>query len=372
MKIVKGIGFFILALLIFAGFAYPFIAVPAKHEAKARRMTEARIESGSLAVDQSYVEESVRDAVTSNLDGIFRTAFIVAAAVASVIFLIALRPPHDCGGVNWFNPIGLVFTAAISLAMSVLICLAVKSSSAKAAAEFGVFVNRLSSSLTFENNKLLLMLIAPAVLEIVFRGFIFSCLERIHPIAAIVICPVLYAVAAYIAVAGYMKWSVSSTAAAECAALVALFIGLIHSVLTWRLRSGIPAVLSHILMAYSAAGVSSFCEKGGMTLPGAAVILGLLLAAFIAVFTFGAKKFPFLAYDFPLSKHHEKMRGLLYASGPIELPKLGGKKKKAPENKETEAVVPADEKPAKKLAAKGKKILDGIKLPSAKRSKKNR
>ncbi|MBO4563218.1 MAG: CPBP family intramembrane metalloprotease [Clostridia bacterium] len=372
MKVLKAIGFFILALLVFAGFAYPFSSVPARHEAKAREMTEARIESGSLAVDQSYVDQSVREAVTSNLDSIFRTAFILAAAVAALIFFISLRPPHDCGGINWFNPIALVFVAAIPLAMSAVICLALKAYPSQAVTEFGIFVEKLSSGLTFEKFGLFALLFVPVVLEVVFRGFIFSYLERIHPIVAIVLCPVLYALAAYFIVYNYMSRSVVSTAAAGCALFTALGVGLVHSVMTWRLRSLIPAVLSHLIMAFSASRVAAFCDKGSLSLPAAAVILGVLIAAFIAVFTFGAKKFPFLAYDFPFAKHHKAMYDRLYATGPIALPKFGGRKKASEkkENKETAAVVPAEEKKAKKTSAKLGNILNGIKLPGAKRTNK--
>lgn len=313
-KVLKGIGFFILAVIVFMGFVYPFSLVPKVYEDRAREMTLARIENGSIAVKESYIEESVRDAVLGNIETIFTTAFYIAAAVALVIYLLSIRPPHDAGGINLFNPIGLVFVFAISILLPIVAGLAISGSSSKSASDFMLIVRNLTSGFTFENNKLLLMILVPVTLEVVFRGIIFSYLEKIHFSVAIVLSTAMYAAAAYLAVGSYAKTAFGNADAAYCAMLVAVLIGVVESVITWRLRSGIPAVLSHIMMAYTSLKFYETISSGSVKLVPMAILLAVALAAFVFVFTFLPKKTKVFAYDFPFTKHHEWMHKWLYES----------------------------------------------------------
>lgn len=346
LKVLKCIGFFVLAVAVFMGFVYPFSFVPKVYENRAREMTLERVENGSIAVKESYIEESVRDAVVGNIETIFTTAFWIAAAVALVIYLISVRPPHDCGGINWFNPIGLVFVAAVSVLLPLVAGLAIKNSSAKGAADFLMLVRGLTSDFTFGDKKLFLMVLIPVTLEVVFRGIIFSYLERIHFSVAIVLSTLMYGAAAYLAVGSYTKIATGSADAAVCAMLVAVLIGAVEGVFTWRLRSGIPAVLSHIMIAYTAQKFFGTVNSGSVHLVPMAILLVLTVAVFVFVFTFLPKKVKVFAYDFPFHKHHEWMNKWLYES-----------KKKSEENDggKASAEKPSEKKSADKKSADKKK-----------------
>ena len=311
MKLLKCFGFFVLALLVFIGFVYPFHAIPQRFETKALEMAEQRTASSEITIDERYIKQSVNEAMLGNLDSIFKTSCIVAAAVALAIYCLSIRPPHDCGGINLFNPLYLILVAVISILTGIGLGMALRSQTGESVNGFMQFVNSLSGNLSFGENRLLLLVIVPAALELIFRGIIFSYLEKIHFSAAIVLSSLLYAVAAYFIVGSYTKWSAGSVEPAMTALWTALVSGVVHSIITWRLRSVIPAVFSHVLMAYMANDISSICEKG--SIPFAAVVAALVvfLAVFILLHTLFSKKCAVFAYDFPLTKHHDRMNNWL-------------------------------------------------------------
>ena len=328
--ILKRIGFLLLAALVFVGFVYPFFVVPDRYEEKARAMTDERIAEGGIEVDPVYIEESVNDAMKGSLFNIFREALILAAASALVVFCLSIRPPHDCGGINLFNPIYLIFTAltAVLTCASVHAVLAAQEASVTEA--FGQFVENVTGG---DVKRLLFAVMIPLVLELVFRGVIFSYLEKIHFSVALIVSPVLYAAAAYLIVGAYSKWSLGTDSPAMIAFWIALGIGFVNGVITWRLRSVIPAVLAHLFMVWSAPHVVAFCDSHGVAPAAALIALGVTLAVFVLLPMLFGKKVKVLAYDFPLTKHHEWMNGWLY----------GLRKKKA---EKTAEEAPAEEKPA--------------------------
>lgn len=311
MKVIKCLGFFLLAVVVFMGFVLPFSIVPKSFEGKARAMALERAEKGSLAVKDSYIDESVNDAVRDNIFLIFKTAFIISAVAALVIYCLSLRAPHDCGGLNWFNPLGLIFAAGISVLTALTVGLLLKSSSSASAAEFTAFMLKLTGSLTYQGNRLLFIIMVPIVLEAVFRGIIFSYLEKIHFTVGIVLSTLAYAIAAYLAVGSYMKWSTGSSAAGLFAAMIAAVIGFAESITVWQLRSVIPAMLSHIFIAYSARQMQGYIAAGKISLPVAAIALLAVLALMVLVFGVLGKKVKVLACDFPLTKHHGRMENWL-------------------------------------------------------------
>ncbi len=342
VKVLKCIGFFILAVIVFMGFVYPFSLVPKLYEDRAREMTLERIENGSIAVKESYIEESVHDAVVGNIKTIFTTAICIAMAVAFIVYLLSVRPPHDCGGINWFNPIGLVFVAAISALLPLVVGLAVINSPSKGALQFMLLVRSLTYNFSFGDKRFFLMILIPAALEIIFRGIIFSYLEKIHFSVAIVLSTLMYGAAAYLAVGSYMKIAVGSTDAALCAMLVAIVIGAVEAVITWRLRSGIPAILSHIMISCTSLTFFNTVSARSVSLVPMAILLVAVLAVFVLVFTFLPKKVKVFAHDWPLQKHHEWMNKWLY-----------GPKKKAEENAEEEK--PKEKAPEKSSEKKAEK-----------------
>ncbi|MCR5808446.1 MAG: CPBP family intramembrane metalloprotease [Clostridiales bacterium] len=361
MKALKSVGFLLLAALVFVGFNYPFFAVPNKFEKETRELTLARIESGSMAVDEAYVNESVKEAMVPRLPGIYRTAFILAAAAAAIVFCISIRPPHDCGGFNLFNPLALIPIAAISVLTGAVISLVLSKVTGQSVSEFRELAAKLTTDFTYGSDKLLLMILVPAALEIVFRGFIFSFLERIHPLIAIVLCPVLYAVTVGSIATGYARWSIGSVEAAKTAMIIALGIGFVHSLLTWRFRSGIPAVLSHILIAYSAGFAVKNAENGSLAFT--AALLFLLLAAVMILPSLLGGRIRVLAYDFPFTKHHKSMNKWLF----------GTKKRRRKHAGKAAAAKPA-EKPAEQepKTKSGKRFGSGVKGKSVKRPHTNR
>lgn len=330
MKLLKIIGSILLAALAFVAFVYPFDAVPLHFESHAREMTESRIEKSGAEVDASYVDESVRDAMTSNLGTVYRTAFILAAAAALVVFLICVRPPHDCGGINLFNPFALILVALIAVLTSLTVGLLIKGYGGAKADEFTELIKSISA--LFGDGRLWLVVLIPAALEIVFRGVIFSFLERVHPVAAIVLCPILYAAAVFAMLASYANWAPVTRSAMYCGVCAAFAVGLIMSLITWRLRSGIPAVAAHILIAWSAGRVQGFVDSGSVGFIVSAIVLAVVTAAFLLLPRLFAKKARIFAYDFPFEKHHAKMNDWLYG----ESKKTRRKAKKSAEADEGE------------------------------------
>ena len=90
MKVLKAIGFFLLAALVFAGFITAYSTVPTRFEESAREITLERLEKSGTVVDQNYVEESIRKAVHENLHTIYRTAILVSLAVALLLCMLCL------------------------------------------------------------------------------------------------------------------------------------------------------------------------------------------------------------------------------------------------------------------------------------------
>ncbi len=311
MKFLKCLGFFLLAVLVFFGFVVPFFMVPRSYENKARELAEARVANAASPVDQHYIDESVNDAMTGDINNIFKTCAIIGAAAALIVFCFSLRAPHDCGGLNLFNPIYLVFIALISILTSVSLSLFFGAHQSAQAEGFLMFVRDVSRA--FADKQLILMLLVPAVLELIFRGVIFSYLEKIHFSVAMVLSTVAYAVAAYIMVFTHAKWSQGNTEAASCAFFIAFFIGAVHGVLTWRLRSVIPAVLSHMLMAVTAGGVTEFCSRSAIPYPAALAALAVVLAAFILLPALFSKKCRALAFDYPFTALHLLRDDWLYS-----------------------------------------------------------
>ncbi|MBR5719184.1 MAG: hypothetical protein IKX16_09230, partial [Clostridia bacterium] len=127
MKLLKCFGFFVLALHVFIGFVYPFHAIPQRFETKALEMAEQRTASSEITIDERYIKQSVNEAMLGNLDSIFKTSCIVAAAVALAIYCLSIRPPHDCGGINLFNPLYLILVAVISILTGIGLGMALRS-----------------------------------------------------------------------------------------------------------------------------------------------------------------------------------------------------------------------------------------------------
>ena len=343
MKVLKALVLFLAALLVFIGFVYPFSVIPKRYEAKALEMANERAAKGSLAVQDSYINESVRDAVVSNIDNIYFTCFCVATAAALIVYCLTIRPPHDCGGVNWFNPIGLVFVAGLSFLAVLTLRLFIGASSSEATAHFMLIVDSLTEGFTFASRRLFLLVVVPVVLELIFRGVIFSYFEKIHFIPAIVLSAVLYAVAAYIIVSGYANWRFGYTDAGITAAYTAFFIGIVEGVLVSQLRSVIPAVMSHLLIAYLPMGVPGIFEGSKLSPVLAVIFTASALAVLIYLFTFLSKKTVVLDPAFPLHKHRKWLDGWLERSSIFHSRRTDDKGK--------EAVKKADEKLA---AAEGK------------------
>ena len=347
LKILSKIGFVLLAALVFVGFVYPFFSVPKKYEDRARAMAEERLEESGVTAEPSYIEESVSEAMNGSLYEIFREALLIASASALVLFCLAIRPPHDCGGLNLFNPIYLVFVALLPLLTAAVLFTVMKTHGAESVALFNRFTADLMEGHEYAMPKLLFIVMIPLVLEGVFRGIIFSSLEKLHFIVAIIISPLLYAAAAYLAVGAYTRWSMGSNAPAMVAMCIALVVGFVNGVMTWRLRSGIPAALAHMFMAYSAGAVSDFCTKHSVTPALAVSLLCAALAVFVLLPALFGKKVKVLAYDFPLTKHHEWMNDWLYG----RMRRFGKKKAAAEETKElpaetAEGPAAEEEKPA--------------------------
>ena len=307
MKILKGLGFFLLAVLIYCGFITPISIVPSEFEQRARMQTEARLEQSGSVVDESYIRASVDEAVHSNLHTIYRTAIILSLAVAFIVCLITLRPPHDCGGFNFFNPLAIPLIAIITISCALGVALVLDKVQGRGVTEFKLLLDQINAGCTTRGDRLLVCLIIPVMLEIIFRGYIFSLIEKLHFSIAIVISTVMYGFGAYYCFYSYGMRSIGSSAAAEPALFIALFVGVVFSIMTWRLHSGIPAVLAHILFANSAPIVESLRSGSLGTLPAAIVALTVALAALVFLPVLLARKIQLFAYDYPFTRHHKQM-----------------------------------------------------------------
>ena len=346
MKVLKSLWFLLLAALVLAAFAYPFSAVPKRFEDRAREMTLERVEEGGASVDERYIEQSVREAVGNNLGVIFRTAFIIAAFSALLVYCVSIRPPHDCGGFNLFNPIYLPLVFVIAVLTGLTLSSVLKARGGAAVNDFYALTSSLPG--VFPEGKwafLPPMLFIVLAFELIFRGVVFSFLEKIHFSAGLVLAPVVYALAVWFMVESYVKTSGGFSASVRCAALAALFIGFVQCVITWRLRSVFPAVFSHLVIAYGAGRMEAFTEKGLLSPAVLAALLGIALLLLVGLPVLG-RKVRVLAYDFPFTRHHAKMNNWLYGKlrgkGGNKLAEAGAAK--PAEEKPAEA--PAEEKPA--------------------------
>ena len=181
MKVLKSLWFLLLAALVLAAFAYPFSAVPKRFEDRAREMTLERVEEGGASVDERYIEQSVREAVGNNLGVIFRTAFIIAAFSALLVYCVSIRPPHDCGGFNLFNPIYLPLVFVIAVLTGLTLSSVLKARGGAAVNDFYALTSSLPG--VFPEGKwafLPPMLFIVLAFELIFRGVVFSFLEKIH------------------------------------------------------------------------------------------------------------------------------------------------------------------------------------------------
>ena len=314
MKVLRALVFFLFALLVFIGFVYPFSLIPKRYEAKALEMANERAAKGSLAVQEGYINESVHDAIVSNIDNIYFTCFCVASAVAFIIYLLTIRPPHDCGGINWFNPIGLFFTVGLTFLSLLVLKSFTGASSASSTGKFLTFVEQLTDNYTYSSRTHFLIVVVPAVLELIFRGVIFSYFEKIHFIAAIVLSALLYAVAAYLVVSSFTMWKYGCKDPGMTAAYIAFFIGIVEGVIVSQLKSVIPAVLSHFLIAYLPYRIPDLFENSTVSPAMSLIFVIVVLSVFVYLFTFLSKKTIVFDPAFPFIKHRKWLDGWLERS----------------------------------------------------------
>ena len=347
MKVLRALVFFLLALLVFIGFVYPLSVIPKRYEAKALEMANERAAKGSLAVQDSYIEESVHDAVVSNIDNIYFTCFCVASAVAFIVYLLTIRPPHDCGGINWFNPIGLIFTVGLTFLTLLVLKLFLGASSASSTGHFLTFVEQLTDNYTYSSRTLFLIVIIPTVLELLFRGVIFSYFEKIHFIPAVVLSSLLYAVSAYLIVNSFTGWKYGFSDTGMIAAYIAFLIGAVESIIVSQLKSVIPAVISHVLLAYLPVRLPELFNNTTVSPAMALIFLIAALGVFVYLFTFLSKKTFVLDPAFPFVKHRKWLDGWLERSSIFHSKKV---EKKVDE--QVERGVEAVKRAEKKLVSK--------------------
>lgn len=314
MKVLRVVWLLLLTVLVTVAFVYPFYSVPEKFEQKARSMTEARIAESGADVEPGYVDQSVRDAMRQNTPRVLRTAFLTACCLALIAFLLGLRPPHDCGGINWFNPLALLFVAAITLlAGLVVICFGPELLPDRWG-DFIAFTEQLKTCAEGAWNHIPYMLIAAVMIEVIFRGIVFSFLERVHPAVAIVFAPVICGLCIYLAASRASELLGVFYGAPLAAAAVACFIGFIEGLITWRLRSGIPAVLSHLLLAYASPGLGVIAAESSAPAWMMAAVLAVLIAVFMLLPKLSSRV-RMLAIDYPFTVHHIRMHEWLYGRG---------------------------------------------------------
>ena len=351
MKVLKGFLFLLLAALVFFGFITAYTTVPSEFEKSARDKTIARLEQSGTVVDENYVNATIENAVHSNLHIIYRTAILIALAVAFALCMLSVRPPHDCGGINLFNPLALPLIGVIVISLSVGISLALSAVQGQGVEEFLQIVDELKSGCAANGDMLLITVLIPLALEGIFRGYIFSFLEKLHFSVAIVLSTVAYSLAAYYCVYNYASKSIGSTAAAGPALFIAMAIGFVLSVVTWRLRSCIPALVSHLLIANSAPLVEKLRAGGHVTLPLAIIVLAASLALLVFLPMLLAKRVPIFAYDYPFTQHHKRMNKW-----------LDNRKKKTAARRTNSA------KPAAKAAAPAQDELKFGDMPTARKA----
>jgi|GEM_PF-3154808 len=309
MKVLKGLLFLLLAVLVFCGFITAFSTVPKRFEESAREKTLARLRESGTVVDESYVNTTIENAVHDNLHTIYRTTILVSLAAALAVCMLAFRPPHDCGGLNLFNPLAIPLIALTLISLCAAISLALNAVEGQSVAEFRQAITQLTQYTSADSggDRLLVYFLIPLALEAIFRGYIFSFLEKLHFSAAIALSTAAYALAAYYCMYSYSMRAIGSSASAAPAMFIAMAIGFVLSVITWRLRSCIPALCGHVFIANSAPLVSRICESGRASLPLAIIVLAGSLALLVFLPMLLAKRAPIFAYDYPFTEHHKRM-----------------------------------------------------------------
>lgn len=364
MKVLKGLGFFLLALLVFCAFITPVSIVPKSFEERARELTLERLEKTGSVVDESYIQATVSEAVHSNLHSIYRTAVILSLAAAMIVCVLSIRPPHDRTGVNLFNPLALPIIAVITVCMALGIFIVLNKIQGKGVSEFKQLWAQIDAACVTRGDRLLITLIIPVMLEVIFRGYILSFLEKLHFSVGIVLSSVMYGLVAYYCFYSFGMRSIGSSAAAEPALFIALFVGLVFSVIDCRLGSGIPSALAHVLLANSAGLVARLGETKLASLPIVLVVMAVLLAVLVFFPVLFFKKIPLFAYDFPFTRHHKRMNKWFRSARNERSEKASRRKtvsksegEEASEERElklTEGVRGADAAAKKSARAKGK------------------
>ncbi|MBO6061597.1 MAG: CPBP family intramembrane metalloprotease [Clostridia bacterium] len=346
MRFLKAIGFLVLALLVCAAFVYPFFAVPERYEDKAREITMGRIEESGAEVGESYIAQSIREAVELNIPVTVRTSFLLAVCAALIVYLLSIRPPHDCGGINWFNPLALIFVIPIALLTGLVIIKGSEIIPAENYADFTAAVASLRDIASGAWKGLPYILLAAAALEVVFRGIVFSYLERIHATVAIIISPVLYAFVIAVVFKCYSDLVQGWYKAYLGAIPVALFIGAVMGLITWRLRSGIPAVLAHVLIAYEADALTEYASGSAAPIGTLLAIMGALLLVFLLLPALSSRVRVF-AYDFPFSEHHMRLREWLYGRRRLKGEKAASAEERSASELTARAAAAAGHRPSK-------------------------
>ena len=201
----------------------------------------------------------------------------------------------------------LPLIAIITVFCAIGVALALDAVQGRSVTEFLQITEELRAGCVTKTDLLLITVLIPLLLEAIFRGYIFSFFEKIHFIVAIVLSTALYSAAAYYCYASYAQRSMGSTSSAAAAALIALFLGFVFSVMTWRLRSCIPAILGHIFIANSAPLTEAVRASGYIKLPLAIIVLAVSLALLVFLPVLFAKRMPVFAADYPFTNHHKRM-----------------------------------------------------------------
>ncbi len=301
MKILKSVLGFIFAALVVIGLVLPFKLVPQKFAADDRAATLERLSKDGFEVDSSYVDARVSEAAKNNFSVTFKTAAIVAAMIVLGIYFISFRAPHDRGGINLFNPIYIPFIFALGLGLRFTITLALDASSSQSVLEFRRVVQFFTDNIVGGDRWITLLLI-PVLIELVFRCLLISYIEKARLVPTVLISTAAYVGVMYLAFRFYGTWLFGSASGAATALWISALIGVVLGLVTWTLRSGIPAVLIHIIIVHSGVWAASF-----KALPISIVILAVSAAAIIVVPNLLGSKIKPLSADFPFERHHKRM-----------------------------------------------------------------
>ncbi len=317
MKATKTILGILFALLTLAAFIAPFKFVPEKFMADDYEATYERLSSGGMEVDESYVAARVDATAKEYFPITFTTSLLIACVGVLVVRLLSLVPPHGMGGFNLFNPIALPLIAIMALGMRFSISLTLDAISSPSVIEFRSLTSDFAASMDGSARPWQLFIVVPLLLEVTFRCIIPGFLERVHAVVGIAVSVVAYSLVMHAAFRAYGVWMTGSTASAFVALIIAAVMGILLMLVTWRLRSVIPAMLMHIIIVHSSVLVPGFAGLGAFALPLAIAMVVLPFAAIIILPVLGTKHAVFRA-DFPFTAHHKRMDARLAA---LELPR---------------------------------------------------